>query len=161
MVHGHLREEKGTVILPIGRSRSDTGKMAVRGRAAARDAVTHFQLEEQLADCALVRCRLETGRARIRFAYICAPLGIRSLAIRCTGSKRNATNCRISFWHAQHLAFTHPKTKRTDGICIRTAQTLFLLGETKSKVDREQQRRRKNDHPMFRKGTGGYIMNCN
>lgn len=109
MVHGHLREEKGTVILPIGRSRSDTGKMAVRGRAA-RDAVTHFQLEEQFADCALVRCRLETGRThqiRVHMRAIGHPI----LGDPLYGIKKERYKLPHQLLHAQHLAFTHPKTK--------------------------------------------------
>ena len=66
IVGGHPLPRAGTVSGAIGRSRFDRKKMAMveaRGESGrGKHAVTHFKTLEQLAESALVECRLETGR---------------------------------------------------------------------------------------------------
>lgn len=108
MVHGRLKEKSGTISLPIGRSRSDTGKMAVRGRAA-RDAVTHYQLLEPFERCALVKCSLETGRThqiRVHMRAIGHPI----LGDPLYGLRRENYSLPYQLLHAHRLALPHPRT---------------------------------------------------
>jgi 23S rRNA pseudouridine1911/1915/1917 synthase len=55
---------EGTIQGRIGRSDTDRKKMALLPDASPRGkhAVTHYKVLKRLADCALVECRLETGR---------------------------------------------------------------------------------------------------
>ena len=74
LVHG-IVGGSGTVEAPIGRHPSQRTRMAVVG--SGREAITHYSVERALADCTLVRCRLETGRThqiRVHMAHIAFPL---------------------------------------------------------------------------------------
>jgi 23S rRNA pseudouridine1911/1915/1917 synthase len=76
LVEGRLDSRSGTIDAPLGRDRRRRTRRAVKG-AGQRDAVTHFEVIEQLPDDALVRARLETGRThqiRVHFAAIDHPV---------------------------------------------------------------------------------------
>ena len=70
VVYGNVKEDSGTIDLPIGRSLKDRKKMAVRLDArqpdgslqGAREAVTHFEVLRRYEGFTHLRCRLETGR---------------------------------------------------------------------------------------------------
>ena len=60
LVRGTIKENSGTIEMPIGRDKKDRQKMA-----AVKDgkpAVTHFQVLERFADHTLVKCQLVSGR---------------------------------------------------------------------------------------------------
>ncbi len=60
VVYGNVRDDRGTVNLPIGRMDKDRKKMCVRWDG--RDAVTHYEVLERFGDFTYLACRLETGR---------------------------------------------------------------------------------------------------
>lgn len=70
----------GTVDAPMGRHRQNRLKMAVlpiEGERGAKEAITHYRLQERFAGHTLVRCQLETGRThqiRVHMAHIRHPL---------------------------------------------------------------------------------------
>lgn len=68
---------KGVIDQPIGRHKTSRIKMAVRG-AAARDATTHYQVEQAYGKTAAkVICQLESGRThqiRVHMTHIRHPL---------------------------------------------------------------------------------------
>jgi 23S rRNA pseudouridine1911/1915/1917 synthase len=79
LVEGRLREKKGTIAFPIGRT--PTGKnvlMSCRAEALdARPSQTNYELIEQYRDHALVLAKPLTGRnhqIRVHFAHIGHPL---------------------------------------------------------------------------------------
>ena len=103
---------------PLARHRADRKKMAVQ--AGGKHAVTHLLVMEPLgARCALISCRLETGRThqiRVHLAYAGHPLvgdpvygRQRSMPdpmvqdVRISGFRRQAL-------HAQTLGFLHPES---------------------------------------------------
>ncbi len=62
VIVGHPAAKAGVVDAPIGRSRRNPLRMTVA--TGAKPARTHFEVLERFEDpeCALLRCRLETGR---------------------------------------------------------------------------------------------------
>ncbi|MEO0464136.1 MAG: RluA family pseudouridine synthase [Pseudomonadota bacterium] len=106
----------GTIDARLGRSDANRKKMAVLPKNSSRGkhAITHYSVLDRLAHCALIECRLETGRThqvRVHCASIGHPLlgdqtygktpkPLRALLAR-TGFARQAL-------HAAELGFTHP-----------------------------------------------------
>jgi 23S rRNA pseudouridine1911/1915/1917 synthase len=64
VVSGHPLPREGTITGRIGRSETDRKKMALLHDNSPRGkhAVTHYKVLKRLDDCALIECRLETGR---------------------------------------------------------------------------------------------------
>jgi 23S rRNA pseudouridine1911/1915/1917 synthase len=106
MLDGRLKQERGTVNLPIGRHPGDRKRMSVRSREG-RHAVTHFEVLEWYGTHTLVKCRLETGRThqiRVHMASLGHPV---------TGDPVYGKPCRLmntqgQALHAIELALTHP-----------------------------------------------------
>lgn len=61
VVHGNIKEDRGTVDAPIGRHPTDREKMSVHARSA-RQAVTHYEVLKRFGNYTYIRCTLETGR---------------------------------------------------------------------------------------------------
>jgi 23S rRNA pseudouridine1911/1915/1917 synthase len=75
VVNGHPNPRQGTIRARIGRSDANRKKMAVLpdGSTRGKNATTHYETLRLLEDCALVECRLETGRThqvRVHLASI-------------------------------------------------------------------------------------------
>jgi 23S rRNA pseudouridine1911/1915/1917 synthase len=71
IVHGNIREVKGTIRAPIGRSKSNRLKMAVV--KGGKDATTHFKVLERYNKYTVLELQLETGRThqiRVHMSYI-------------------------------------------------------------------------------------------
>ena len=60
LVRGVIKENSGTVEMPIGRDKKDRQKMAVTKEG--KPAVTHFSVVERFANHTLVKCQLVSGR---------------------------------------------------------------------------------------------------
>ncbi len=108
LVHGRPAAS-GTIEAPIGRHARDRTVMTVGG-AAAREAVTHFVLLEELGEYSLVEVRLQTGRThqiRVHFRAIGHPVcGDPAYA------RRDPLRVGRQFLHSHRLAFRHPVTGR-------------------------------------------------
>jgi 23S rRNA pseudouridine1911/1915/1917 synthase len=106
LVRGRPQSWRGRIEAPIGRDREDPTRQSLDSETA-RDAVTHFEVDELLRGHALLRVRLETGRThqiRVHLAAIDLPV----VGDRAYG----AADPRLArqFLHAARLAFTHPFT---------------------------------------------------
>jgi len=106
LVRGRPRSRRGRIEAPIGRDRRHPTRQSL-DTATARDAVTHFEVEQLLPEYALLRLRLETGRThqiRVHLAAIELPVvGDRTYGVQALGLERQ-------FLHACRLAFPHPMT---------------------------------------------------
>lgn len=116
IVNGHPQPLSGTVSARIGRSDANRKKMAVLPDDSKRGkhAVTHYKTLKLLEDCALIECRLETGRthqvrvhmASIGHALLGDPLYGRS------NSRIRPILAKLGFHrqalHAAILGFIHP-----------------------------------------------------
>ena len=60
LVRGVIKENSGTIDMPIGRDKKDRQKMAVV--KDGKPATTHFQVIERFDDHTLVKCQLVSGR---------------------------------------------------------------------------------------------------
>ena len=60
LVRGVIKENSGTIEMPIGRDKKDRQKMAVLKEG--KPAITHFQVLERFKDHTLVKCQLVSGR---------------------------------------------------------------------------------------------------
>ncbi len=118
VIHGHLKELKGTVDAPIGRSPSDRKKMCVTDKNS-KNAVTHYEVIEELDKFSFIRCKLETGRThqiRVHMAYLGHPVAGDTVYGPGGTPALEGGQCL----HAAVLGFTHPVT----GERIRTQSEL-------------------------------------
>ena len=103
---GRFKESEGTVDAPIGRSKYDRKKMCVTEQNS-RNAVTHYQIIEELGQYSYVRFRLETGRThqiRVHSAYIGHPV----LGDDVYGKPYKGIDGQCL--HAGKIGFIHPTT---------------------------------------------------
>ena len=108
IVQGHMRDMQGTVDAPIGRHPTDRKKMAIV--AGGRNAVTHWQMLEELRGASYLECRLTTGRThqiRVHMASLGHPLlgdpvyGPKRMPYPVTGGQ---------LLHAYRIGFIHPRS---------------------------------------------------
>lgn len=109
VVVGNLREDSGTVDLPIARHPTDRKKMAVNHLNGHR-AVTHWTVLARYPGYTHIQCRLETGRThqiRVHMAALGHPvLGDPVYGGQRKGFPELAGQCL----HARRLTFRHPRT---------------------------------------------------
>jgi 23S rRNA pseudouridine1911/1915/1917 synthase len=106
---GRFDSKRGTIDAPIGRSATRRTRMAVR--EAGKGARTGYEVLTQYEHpvCALVECKLETGRThqiRVHLAAIGHPV----VGDGTYGGDRHPLQPGRPFLHAHELAFTHPVT---------------------------------------------------
>ena len=136
---GHPRPASGTIATRLGRSDANRKKMAVLapGSKRGKHAVTHYRTIELLSGCALIECRLETGRTH-QVRVHCASIGHALLGDPQYGSDPKGLRPvlkRIGFarqaLHAATLGFTHPATgERVDFAAELPADMAELIDET-------------------------------
>ncbi|MCD8078087.1 MAG: RluA family pseudouridine synthase, partial [Lachnospiraceae bacterium] len=105
IVHGVLKEETGTIDLPIGRSRTNRLKMAVDHTNGKR-AVTHYRVLQRFDRFTYIECRLETGRThqiRVHMAQMHHPL----LGDTLYGNLPTHFHLQGQTLHAQLLGLNH------------------------------------------------------
>lgn len=108
VVHGNMKDDEGTIHLPIGRNPKDRKKMAVVYRNS-KDAVTHYEVIKRYGQFTHIRCRLETGRThqiRVHMAYMGHPVA----GDEVYGPKKVQKGLNGQCLHAKHIGFVHPKT---------------------------------------------------
>ena len=110
VVYGNVKEDEGTVNLPIGRNPKDRKKMAVV-KTNSKPAVTHYQVLERFGDFTHIRCVLETGRThqiRVHMAYIGHPVAGDGVY----GPRKVITELEGQCLHAKQIGFVHPITNK-------------------------------------------------
>ena len=118
VVNGHPVPRAGTIRGRIGRSDANRKKMALLPDSSHRGkhAVTHYKTLEMLDNCALVECRLETGRThqvRVHMASTGHALLGDPVYGRANARLRpilQKLDFRRQALHAAVLGFVHPVT---------------------------------------------------
>ena len=109
LVHGNIKEDKGTVEGPIGRHPVDRKKMAINERNG-KPAVTHYTVLERFGNYTLIECVLETGRThqiRVHMTSIGHPL----VGDEVYGPAKCPFKLQGQCLHAMVLGFVHPRTR--------------------------------------------------
>ena len=122
LVWGAPERRAGTITTGIARSSANRQKMAVSKSECAREAITHYAVEETYPAASLIRCRLETGRThqiRVHMAHIGHPLlgdvtygsGFMASKSKLSRDAQNAlARLNGQALHAAVLGFDHPRT---------------------------------------------------
>jgi 23S rRNA pseudouridine1911/1915/1917 synthase len=107
LVKGRPQSRTGRIEAPIGRDRLDRTRHSL-DTATPRDAITHFELLEQLPAHALLEVRLETGRThQIRVHLEAIELPVAGDPVY---GARGDLGLERQFLHAHRLTFAHPLT---------------------------------------------------
>lgn len=103
---GRFKEKSGTVDAPIGRDKNDRKRMCVTP-TNSKNAVTHYEVLEEMGNYSYVRFKLETGRThqiRVHSSYLGHPI----LGDDVYG--RAYKGCKGQCLHARKIGFIHPTT---------------------------------------------------
>lgn len=110
LVYGFVKEDRGMVDAPIGRSNSDRRKMSIN--KDGKSAVTHFEVVERLGDITDLKLVLETGRThqiRVHMGYIGHPV----VGDPVYAPRRKNYGLTGQALHSQAITFVHPRTGET------------------------------------------------
>jgi 23S rRNA pseudouridine1911/1915/1917 synthase len=108
VVYGRLKTMKGDINAPIGRHKVQRKKMCVTD-VNSKEALTHYEVIEQLNGFCHVQCRLYTGRThqiRVHMAYIGHPV----VGDPLYGPRKDKLGLNGQLLHAKTLGFVHPVT---------------------------------------------------
>jgi 23S rRNA pseudouridine1911/1915/1917 synthase len=110
LVEGRPDARSGTIDAPIGRDRGSRTVMSTR-TDKPRDAVTHFEIEEEFPRTTLLRVRLVTGRTHQIRAHLAA-IGYPVCGDPVYGGVISGKRLGLTrqFLHAAKLLFSHPRT---------------------------------------------------
>lgn len=111
LVRGIVKENEGTINMPIARSKIDRKKMAVDKNG--KEAITHFKvLKRHLEDnVTLLEISIETGRThqiRVHLSYIGYPI----IGDDVYSNGKNKWEIVGQVLHAKSITFKHPITEK-------------------------------------------------
>ncbi|HEX4311569.1 MAG TPA: RluA family pseudouridine synthase [Acidobacteriaceae bacterium] len=128
LVHGHLKQDRGTIDAPIARDLLRRTRMTTRRQSGARTAVSHYtvlrRVSSRFGKYTLVSVRIETGRThqiRVHLASIGHPVVgdtiygaparlIVSPSRQTRDPEPESLQLKRNFLHAAELEFAHPRT---------------------------------------------------
>lgn len=109
VIVGNVKDDKGTINLPIGRHPTDRKKQTVTDKNS-REAVTHYEVLERFNGFTYLKVTLETGRThqiRVHFSHRGTPVAGDAVY----GNPKKTYGLNGQCLHAAVLGFIHPVTK--------------------------------------------------
>lgn len=109
IVHGNMKDKKGTIDLPIYRDEEAGIRRVIDDRG--QRSITHYEVVKSFNNADLVRLTLETGRThqiRVHLSYLGHPIYGDSLY----GENQDEDFINRQALHAYKLAFPHPRTSQ-------------------------------------------------
>ena len=107
IVIGNIKEDEGTINLPIGRNPKDRKKMAVVENG--KNAITHYKVLERFKGYTFCEFKLETGRTHQIRVHM-SNAGHALLGDDIYSSNKNNFKLTGQTLHAQTIGFIHPTT---------------------------------------------------
>lgn len=107
LVRGIIKENNGTIDMPIARHKTDRTKMAVDKNG--KNAVTHFKVLERFKDFTYIEVNIETGRThqiRVHMSKIGFPI----VGDSVYSNGKNPFGVEGQMLHSYKLEFVHPTT---------------------------------------------------
>ena len=107
LVRGIIPEDTATINMPIGRSRQDRKKMAVR--KDGKEAITHIKVIKRYGKYTLIRVKIDTGRThqiRVHMAEIGYPV----VGDEVYSNGKNEFGIHGQMLHSTSLDLVHPIT---------------------------------------------------
>lgn len=107
VIHGTLKEKKGTIDLPIYRPEDSSLKRVVDPRG--QRSITHYKVIEDFKDASLIELLLETGRThqiRVHVEHLGHPI----IGDTLYRSEDDKVYIERQALHAYKLEFPHPRT---------------------------------------------------
>ena len=128
-----MKDERGTINLPIARHPQDRKKMAIVENG--KQAITHYQVNEHHKHGAELRIQLETGRThqiRVHLQAVQAPILGDQVYGPPLGSippviRKACEKLGHQALHAESLAFIHPRTKKEVHFQVSPPEDYTLL----------------------------------
>ncbi|HEX8816307.1 MAG TPA: RluA family pseudouridine synthase [Terriglobales bacterium] len=121
LVHGWMKNDKGTIQTKISRDRVHRTRMTTRG-PSGRDAISHYEVKLRIdSPCgkfSLVEVKIETGRThqiRVHLASLHHPVvgdALYGAPHEIRGKNRQTISLPRNFLHAARLEFRHPHTQK-------------------------------------------------
>ena len=109
LVRGIIKENEGTINMPIGRSTKNRIKMAVSREG--KEAITHFKVIKRYVGYTYLEINIETGRThqiRVHLSEIGHPV----VGDYTYSNGKNPFNIEGQMLHAYKLEFNHPITNK-------------------------------------------------
>ncbi len=107
VVVNNVKDDEGTINLPIGRDKKDRKKMCIDKNG--RKAITHFKVVERFGSATHIQCQLETGRTHQIRVHLTSK-GHYLLGDPMYGSLKQRHKLNGQALHAKKLGFIHPRT---------------------------------------------------
>jgi len=108
IVYGNIKEDSGTVDLPIGRHPKDRKKMAVTEKNS-KNAITHFKVIQRFNGYTWLELKLETGRThQIRVHMSHSGHAVVGDPFYAPNGGKNPFGLQGQCLHAKTIGFIHP-----------------------------------------------------
>ncbi len=127
LVRGIVKENEATINMPIGRSKTDRKKMAVR--KDGKEAVTHFKVLQRFEEgYTLLEIRIDTGRThqiRVHMSEIGYPV----VGDYVYSNGKNPFGVEGQCLHAAKIEFRHPATNQKMHLGAQLPEYLIKITE--------------------------------